>query len=158
MSALKIGSLQPFLREKLMQAASLLGIWYAVALHGLWCIGLLISTDPMGATAVHGPAMLFPNRFGLAIVLVAVAGCAIGGIFMRLGTSKILLLVPQQLMLGVSAASAMQAIVAGQFADGVPRPTWFIIADQSPAIVALFVHSMTILYLAARAHRWGVDE
>jgi hypothetical protein len=144
------------LRPTLMRGASLMGIWFAVMLHASWTVALLADPATKNATAVHGPAVLFPNRYGLALLLVVVASCATGGIFMQLSRLKIALLVPQQIMLGFSAAAAIEAMTAGHFADGIRRSQWFIISDQAPAVIALVVHSVTILYLArlmADGHR-----
>jgi hypothetical protein len=130
--------------------AALMGVWFAIALHGLWAGLLLFSDQPKNVTAVYALAALFPDRFGLAIVLVSVAGCALYGILRNDGTigARIALLLPQQLALGVSAAGAVHSMLAGQYADGVARSHVFLTADQAPAVLALFIHSATIIYLA----------
>jgi ABC-type Na+ efflux pump permease subunit len=127
----------PAFTSRLKNAAQLMGIWYAVTLHMIWAVLLVLNVGATGATAVHGPAKLFPNHYGLAALLVIVAGCALLGIYMDgPSATKILLLVPQQLMLGLSAAAALNAMTDGHFADGVERSRAFIIADQSPAVLA----------------------
>jgi hypothetical protein len=136
------------LKDWVLRAASLMGIWFAVLLHITWVVSLLVDSSSTHATAVHGPAVLFPNHYGLALLLTTVAACATGAIFMELSRLKIALLVPQQIMLGISAAATIQAMSLGHFADGVGRPRGFIISDQVPAVIALIVHSCTILYLA----------
>ena len=126
-----------------------MGVWYAVSLHAIWAALLFGNAKAMRSTAVSGPAKLFPNHYGLAILLVTVAVCALTGIYLkRLSASKVMLLVPQQIMLGLSAFAAVKAMYFGHFADGVPRPRPFLIADQAPAVLALLVHSATIIYLA----------
>ena len=128
---------------------ALMVVWYAVALHLIWAICLFVSPAALHATAVAGPARLFPNRFGLAILLIAVASVAVISLFLkRLTPEKILLLVPQQLMLGLSAAAALSAMSHGHFADGVTRPHTFLVADQIPTVLALVFHSATIVILA----------
>lgn len=135
--------------ERLKNASALMAVWYAVALHGLWAILLFVSASTLGATAISGPAELFPNRIGLAILFIVVAACALLGIYMKKPSpTKVMLLVPQQIMLGLSAFAAIEAMVHSQFADGIVRPQPFLIADQAPAVLALLVHSATIVYLA----------
>lgn len=143
---------------KVKAAASMMGVWYAVALHAFWAALLLSSSVAGGATALSGPARLFPNPVGLSIILVTVAFCATLGIYhVRIDLTKILLLLPQQLLLGVSAASAIRAMWVAHYADGISRAHEFIIADQLPAVLALLAHSATILLLAhARAHHHDV--
>jgi hypothetical protein len=135
--------------------SALMGVWFAVLLHGLWASLLLFSDDPKNVTAIAALAELFPAKTGLAIVLIAVASCASYGILRDSGPvgSRVMLLLPQQLVLGVSAAGALRAMWIGQFADGIDRPVTFLIADQSPAVLALLIHSATIVYLAL-THRW----
>lgn len=137
-----------FVQRRKLEPATMLGVWFAVALHTVWVITLLIGSPPKNVTGVHSLAELFPNRYGLAIILAVVAACATGGIFHRAGLAKILLLTPQQLVLGLSAAGAVNAMIVGHFADGVARPQLFLVADQTPVVLALLVHSATILYLA----------
>src|SRR5688572_27385699 len=131
-------------------AIVLLGVWYAVALHMLWAGLMVFSSQPEHTTAIYPLSRLFPNPYGLALILVAVAGCATYGLFKRGPgiTDRVLLLAPQQLVLGVSAAGALHAMALGQFADGTVRSSAFLIADQAPAVLALFVHSASIVLLA----------
>lgn len=129
----------------------LMGIWYAIALHLLWAFLLVWNESATNATALAALSRLFPAVTGLVIVLFVVSLLAICGLFYRgNGPWGILLLVPQQLALGVSAAGAIRAMWLGQFADGVERSHVFLIADQCPAVLAFSVHSATILFLAVR--------
>jgi hypothetical protein len=132
-----------------------MGVWFAVALHTLWAFLLLGSDAPKHATAIAELAAIFPAKSGLAIVLLSVAACAMYGIVKPAHTisSRVLLLTPQQFALGISAYGAIRAMWLSQFADGVHRPTTFLIADQSPAVLALLIHTTTIAYLALTP-RW----
>lgn len=135
--------------------AALMGVWFAVMLHLLWAGLLLFSENPLHITAMYALAWLFPMRFGLAIVLVSVAACATYGIMRHSASvgARTMLLLPQQLVLAISAAGAARAMWLGAYADGVPRSHFFIVADQAPAIFAMFIHSATIIYLAL-SDRW----
>lgn len=126
----------------------LMGVWFAVAIHVIWAALLCVSPTARHTTGIYALSQLFPNRFGLAIILATVAACATLAIFLPLSPSKILLLFPQQLVLGVSAAGALRAMALGHFADGVMRARPFLVADQSPMVLALLIHSVTIVYLA----------
>ena len=133
-----------------LRGATMMGVWYAIVLHFIWA-GLVLVTNnaPKHATAVSSVAELFPAKAGLAIVFATVAGCALLSIYQkRITMLKIALLIPQQLILGVSAAGALRAMYLSHYADGVIRQRGFIIADQLPAVLALVVHSATIIYLA----------
>lgn len=137
-------------------SASMFGVWFAVLLHLTWAGMLLFSDKPKNATAVHALARVWPAKVGLATVLVVVAGCATFAILKKDVPIhyRVALLIPQQIVLGISTAGAIWAMWVGHFADGVQRPTEFLIADQAPAALALIIHSATILYLAASG-RWG---
>jgi hypothetical protein len=131
-------------------ALALLGVWFAIGLHAIWASLLLFSSEPEQTTAIYTLSRLFPNQYGLAIVLITVASCALYGLFKKGGniTDRVLLLAPQQILLGISAAGAVRAMALGEFADGTVRSSAFLIADQAPAVLALFVHSGSIVYLA----------
>lgn len=133
----------------------LTGVWYAVALHFLWAGLLFRNDDAKQATALYTLSRLFPAKTGLAVVLIFVAAMAGYGLLKRTGplTGRILLLIPQQLVLGVSAAGAVWAMWKGHTPGGLPRPAGYLIADQSPAVLALLAHSATIMYLAL-IRRW----
>lgn len=136
-------------------ASALMGVWFAVGLHLLWALLLNLNATPLQVTSVHSLAELFPNPHGLSIVLLSVAGCALYGILKQGGTvmTRVLLLLPQQIVLAISASGAIKAMLVGHFADGVARSHTFLIADQAPAVLALLIHSATILYLAL-SERW----
>jgi hypothetical protein len=58
------------------------------------------------------------------------------------------LMVPQQFLLFISAGGAIQAMVEGQFADGTIRSVYFLLADQSPAVLAAIGHTLAIVATA----------
>ncbi len=57
---------------------------------------------------------------------------------------------PQQILLMMSAAGAVESMWLGQFADGVLRPHTFIIADQIYSILAAIGHTVAIIMHARR--------
>lgn len=124
-------------------------------LHMLWAGLLLFSDSPKDVTAIYALSKLYPNRFGLAIILIAVASCATYALLRHSGSvgSRVVLLLPQQILLAISAVGAVRAMALGHYADGVARSHVFLIADQSPAVLALVIHSATILYLAL-LYKW----
>jgi len=65
-------------------------------------------------------------------------------------------LIPQQFVLMMSAFGAIAAIMHSTFADGVPRPRGFILADQSPAVLAAAFHTAAIIErYVRRASPWN---
>lgn len=59
-------------------------------------------------------------------------------------------LLPQQVLLTLSAYAATAAVIAGHYGDGLPRPRLFILADQAPAILALILHTAAVIEIHAR--------
>lgn len=120
----------------------------AIALHVLWGVILLFSAAPLGATPVHVYAGLPHALAGLLFLFVA-AVAALGVLRLPSGWPEVLALLPQQAVLSVSAYGALQAIVVKHYGDGVVRPRLFILADQSPAILVMLLHTAAILAIAA---------
>lgn len=125
-------------------------IYYAVFLHGIWALMILASSDPFGSTPVH--VLEVGPRFLTALVLAGTAAMAVLGIGKRGTTAGWLLLLPQQVLLMISAIGGIVAAVLGHYADGVTRPNLFIAADQLPGIVAAVCHTFAIIDLH-RMHR-----
>lgn len=124
-------------------------IWCAIALHTLWGCLLLISGEALGATALHGFADL--PRLLTAAILFAVAGlAAVATLRVTMRGPRVLtlvLLLPQQAVLTVSATSSVMAVIHGRYADGVPRPWYFILADQAPVILTMALHTIAVVQL-----------
>ena len=122
---------------------------YALSLHVLWAIALLI--DPVSAqwaTAPHALAQIF-NGY-TAIILIAVSVVTLGALW-KIRHSYLLvgLLMPQQFILCVSALGALNSILKGSFSDGVIRPIAFIFVDKLPAILAALMHTIAIIQVAS---------
>lgn len=65
---------------------------------------------------------------------------------------------PQQFLLMMSASTAIRCVMRGSYADGVPRPWEFILADQLWVIVGMAVHTIVLLDLyvfAERETKWN---
>lgn len=119
-------------------------IWYASLLHAIWAV--LLSVSPLAAhsTPVSVVVTLLGGRWP-AVAALAVSGLlAVLVTRARTGLAP-LLLVPQQIMLLMSAAAGIYAAVMGHYADGVPRAWEFILGDQSPVILVAFLYTTALL-------------
>lgn len=125
-------------------------VYYAVLLHGIWALMLLFSDKPFGSTPLH--TLRFGHRFGTAAILFGTSAMAVRGVRLRGTRPGWLLLLPQQILLMVSAIGGIVAAFLGHYADGVMRPGLFIAADQLPGVVAAFCHTFAIIDLHRR-HR-----
>lgn len=124
-------------------------IWYAVLLHIGWGCLLLVSPSPYGATALHIYHDL--PRILMAGVLFLASGLAAWAVTRRQPSLRSLsALLPQQVLLTLSAYAAIAAVIAGHYGDGLPRPRLFILADQAPAILALILHTVAVIEIHAR--------
>ncbi len=124
-------------------------IWYAVLLHALWGVLLLISPISYGATALHIYADV--PRYAMAALLLAASGLAAYGMTRRHPTWQSLAsLLPQQGLLTVSAYAAAAAVVYAHYADGVPRARLFILADQAPIILTMILHTAAVIEMHAK--------
>jgi hypothetical protein len=121
-------------------------IWCAIALHLLWACLLLVNDRALGATALHAFAGV--PRLLTAAMLFGVAAMAAIGV-LRDGSRRmtLALLLPQQAVLSISAMSAVTAVVDGRYGDGVPRPWYFILADQAPVILTMVLHTIAVVQL-----------
>lgn len=124
-------------------------IWYAVLLHTFWGVLLLLSPAPYGATALHIYRMV-PRALMAALLFLASALAAWAVTRRRASMGTLAALLPQQTLLTLSALSALAAVIASHYADGVPRPRLFILADQAPALIVFLLHTAAIIEMHAR--------
>lgn len=121
--------------------------WYVVGLHSLW--GFLLLTQPAagGATAPAALVRVFGSPATTGLALLVASGLAIWRLVgeRTAGTVHTVPLYPQQLLLLIAAVGACIAIVVGHYADGVERPTAFIMADQAPNILIAGIHVATLM-------------
>ena len=61
---------------------------------------------------------------------------------------EILALIPQEIVLSISAAGALKAMWTGSFADGVLRSNVFIAADQVYSVILAIGHALAIIFHA----------
>lgn len=125
-------------------------ICYAIALHFVWAFLLIYDPGTVNATPVHALYRIFaglsyyPDNFLAGICFFCSALATLG-----LATSRpwlVVLLIPQQVLLLMSATGAFEAMWLSQFADGVFRSRGFIIADQIPAVIAAVGHTVAIIF------------
>jgi hypothetical protein len=121
-------------------------VCYAAILHLAWAV-ILFAFPPVRTTALDLLVHLFGNFAPVTgLVLVVSIACALAGL--RLRNRPVLsfaLLLPQQYLVIVSAVGALGAMLAGHFADGIVRPSEFIIADQAPAVLLALMHAAALL-------------
>lgn len=123
----------------------------AVSLHLSWAGFLFMDATAVNATAVHA---LFRYIFPVGL-LIWVLGCAsvtafVGLMFIRTSQWLAILLLPQLILLWMSAAGAIQAIFISQFADGVVRPRAMIAADQWISVLVAFWYTIAIILHSSR--------
>ena len=55
-------------------------VWYAIVLHIVWAVLLLLQSGSENCTAIYGMLQLIPNRLYLSILLFVVGSLAIVGV------------------------------------------------------------------------------
>lgn len=124
-------------------------VLFAITLHLFWASCLLIDLAPLGVNAINALHRFIQPPPLLVATLVGVALLAGIGIFHR-NRWAVLLLVPQQAILFMSAYGGVQSAWLGQFADGVLRPHTFIASDQIYSVLLAIFHTVAIIAHAMR--------
>ena len=121
---------------------------YVALLHLLWGVLLFASPTSTHATVTAFFVDVFHWRLLVALLLGTASVLSIWVVYRapvytwRTG----LMLTPQAVFILLAATGAVQAILTGEYADGVQRSHWFIAADQAPPVVA------------AVCHQWGLAK
>jgi hypothetical protein len=119
-------------------------VWYAVILHTCWGVMLLVNDDALGATSIH--PFIGVNRWLMACLFFTISAAAAWSVASRAATTwQLFALAPQQLILMWSACGSALAIWHSMYGDGVGRPRLFILADQLPVILTMFIHTAAVI-------------
>jgi hypothetical protein len=134
-------------------------ITYAVMLHIVWAVLLMLGhAEILNITAIHAFTKYIPtqNVYVHATIFIVVGGAAGIGLLLnieRFDKLALVLLLPQQVLLIISAEGAVSAMINSAFADGVIRPRPFLIADQLPIVLATVLHTMALFkYHVTKEH------
>jgi hypothetical protein len=125
-------------------------IGFACLLHLIWAALLAFDIRAGNATPLSILFILFPEKWAVIFVLVTVAIMAGGFLDLRLRARYNLavlsmLLIPQQIVLWMSAGAGINAAIVGHYADGVVKSFYHIAADQSPCVLMAFLYTVALL-------------
>jgi hypothetical protein len=119
-------------------------VLFVSMMHILWGLTLIANGGALHITAtsalleIVGPGhyflrgMMYITAALLPAVLLWKPGSVIG----------LLSVFPQQVLIILSGISAIVAITAGHYPDGVERSPYFIMMDQGIYIIAAFLHAL----------------
>ena len=125
--------------------AGMLIILYAIVVHVITGIVLILNPDAGASTGPSSVVQLFFDSSLLAgVAMLIAAALATGAHLYRPWRSWAYW--PQQLLLVVAAIGALVAVVMGNYADGVVRPTLFIATDQLPVMLMPIFHAVAIIF------------
>ena len=116
-------------------------IWFGLLLYSTW--GVLLWWEPSirHITALY----LFPHKtWVLSGLLLGACACTLRALYTPAQRLRILLMLPQQCLMVLSALGAMHAAWAGQYGDGVLHPRLFILADQWSLVLLVGVHTWAV--------------
>ncbi len=117
--------------------------WYAVAVHLVWGLGLLLSDKVAKITAI---AALSYGQYTVALLMIGAALTASLSMTKYDNTRVgLTLLLPQQILLMISAGGAIVASIHGVYPDGYVSTSLFITTDQSPVVLTAVFHTLAIL-------------
>lgn len=121
----------------------------AIIVHSSWATILLfgdapLNTTPMGELKqwINGNRWIAAFIYGLASLIAAIP------IFNRKLDTKligVICCVPQQILMMLSAFTALYCVMRGSYFDGVPRDWTFILADQLWGIVGMTMHTLSLI-------------
>lgn len=127
-------------------------VLYAIALHVAWAVILIFDDSALSVNAINALHRYISFTPLLIAVIFGAAAMALIGLFTTLPWILIFL-IPQQALLMMSAAGAIESMWLGQFADGVLRPHAFIAADQIYSVLAAIGHTVAIIAHARRINK-----
>ena len=122
-------------------------LYAALIVHGVWAGMLCVSADPLGCTPM-AESPFGHNRFLAAAVYAFASVAALVALTvpkLDLSWWGLVLCLPQQFLMLLSAGTAILCVLRSTYADGVPRPALFIAADQLWGIVGMTMHSAALL-------------
>ncbi len=105
----------------------------ASALHLIWGVLIWQSAAPYATTPIAGIHSILGDLGGRVVagsVLCAVALLALWSMYLHKNIFTLLMLLPQEAFLVMSASSVVLAMIQGHYADEVIRARAFIAADQ----------------------------
>lgn len=120
---------------------------YACILQLVWSVLILYSPQALLVTPLLGLTQLIGiNHIFVSSILFFTDLAAIYFLAKKdLKASNFIYLIPQQIILLLSAFGCLQAVILGHYADGVVRSHLFILADQLPNILIAFLYTIAIL-------------
>jgi len=124
-------------------------VLFAIALHMSWALILMTDDSALNVNAINALHVYINLLPVLIAVIIGAAVMAWIGLFTALPW-MLLFLLPQQALLMMSGAGAIESMWLGQFADGVLRPHAFIAADQIYSVLAAIGHTVAIISHARR--------
>lgn len=120
-------------------------VCFVSIMHILWGALLLWNGAPIPTTSTAVFRLILPSYEARALIYIA-AGLFPAVLLRWPGSlSGLLSCLPQQILLILSAISAMTAIFNGQFADGTVRGPLFLAADQAIYILLAVLYSAETL-------------
>jgi hypothetical protein len=121
---------------------------YASALHLAWAAVLILSPHDM-RTAALANFIRVGGAWGAAALFLSIGAAALyASARAPRGWLGLALVFPQQVVLLLTAAMALEHALRGTYGDGVQRPPEFILADQLPIILTALIHTaaLTLTY------------
>jgi hypothetical protein len=115
----------------------------ATILHFVWGVSLVLIPNKVALTTGLAPFRKYPEAFGL--LMLASAVCATLTLLHELTNHQVnrltfWALIPQQVLLFISAYSVVFYVIEGHYASGTVLPRWFIFMDQLPKILLAVLH------------------
>lgn len=128
-------------------------ILIAIFQQFIWAYGIAHDANAMSTTAAAVPALFMP-QYVFVTMLIFCTLLAIVAFHFKRKWQTVMALLPQQILLFVSAAGAIEAIRIGAFADGVVRSHDFLLVDQCLSILLAFFHMWAIFLIM----RYAADD
>jgi hypothetical protein len=131
-------------------------ILLASVLHLVWAGLLLFAAGAENSTPVAIISRLCGGPERAAAVLAVVSIAALAFLYTKRTKSNATvsaLLVPQQLLLFLSAGAGLWSAIRESYADGVIRDWAFILSDQLPVILLSILYTVVVLEAASEPNR-----